>query len=275
MQQISLKFQPDAEGKVEQTVRALMEAPITYAERLLAGLGPQQLNGAGQGFCSQYNALANKYPFKTDSPTDASLGEFSAVFRPGTGALWVFYENNLRNYLRQEGEQYVPVQGSPVKLTPAFVQFFNRAAQVSSAFYKSGGEPSINYKMTAMPVEGAEGLNLKLEGDELKTPKAGGGPKQFRWTGGQEAHLLPVFGGQEFENVGFRGTWATFRLFGDADVFEPAGGTYKLTWRPRSGQSGQRMQMDFKYTLDLMGAPPIFQKNFLGLIRCIPNVAAP
>lgn len=275
VQQMSLKFQPDAEGKIEQTVRALLEAPITYAERLLAGLGPQQLNGAGQNFCREYNTLANKYPFNTASTIDASLGEFSAVFRPGTGALWVFYENNLRNYLRQEGDQYIPSPGSPVKLTPQFVQFFNRAAQVSQAFYRTGSEPSITYKMTAMPVEGAQGMTLRLEGDELKTPKAGGGPKQFRWTGGQEAHMLPNFGGQEFEALGFRGTWATFRFFGDADVFERSGDIWRLTWRPRSGQSGQALKIDFKYTLDLMGAPPIFQKNFLGLIRCIPQVAVP
>jgi len=49
---------------LDDTVKKLMEDPITYVEALLRGRGKEELNGKGKEFCGKYRVLMSKYPFK-------------------------------------------------------------------------------------------------------------------------------------------------------------------------------------------------------------------
>ncbi len=80
-----------------------MEDPILQVESLIRAMGPGELNAKGAAFCAAFRQLMNKYPFQTTATQQATLQEVNAIFQPGQGALWTFYDASLRNYLAQAG----------------------------------------------------------------------------------------------------------------------------------------------------------------------------
>jgi type VI protein secretion system component VasK len=280
--QIAQSFQIDHEGNVHGMVQKLMEDPIRQAEAILGRLGPTQLNSEGRRVCSDVFALAKKYPFDTAAKTDATLQDVDAVFRPGDGRLPAFYENTLKNYLTQQGSEYVRRTDSRVQITDGFLRFFNRAMAFSNALYKGGAkDPTIAYSMRALPAEGLKSVTLTLDGQVLKAGPTGGQSQDFTWPGTSHGAILSGnLGGSDLGFITYDGLWAVFRFFGDADRFQSTGsGGYTLQWVPRQGQSGQPIRLDsgktlaLPFQLDLKGAPPVFQKGYLSGFQCVSEVA--
>jgi len=279
--QIAQNFHIDHEGNVQGMVQKLMEDPIRQAEAILGRLGPAQLNSEGRRVCSDFFALAKKYPFDTSSHVDATIQDVNGIFRPGDGRLAQFYDSNLKNYLTLEGGLYVRKTDSRVQITEAFLRFFNRATAFSNALYKNGAkDPSIVYSMRALPAEGLKSVILSLDGQILKSGANGGQSQEFTWPGATHAaNLSGSLGGTELGFITYDGLWAVFRFFGDADRFQASGSNYTLQWVPRQGQSGQPIRLDsgkiltLPFLLDLKGAPPVFQKGYLSGFQCVSDVA--
>jgi len=175
------------------------------------------------------------------------------------------------------------VSGAAVRLTPGFVNYFNRLAQLSEAMYRFGAtEPALTYTMRAVKSEGVKALRVRIDGQELKSTGDGGQQMTFKWPGGstKEARLLEDTGAREDELLRFDGLWAAFRLFGDAEKFDASGNGWNLEWYSRTGQAGQYRKLPtgnpltFRYFLDLGGAPPVFKKGYLGSYSpCVSQVA--
>lgn len=279
--QIAQNFRIDKEGNVHQMVQQIMEEPIRYAENLLGRLGPAQVNAQGRQFCNSFLELANKYPFNPNSQVDVPLAEFDGIFRPGDGRLDQFYETSLKNYLNRQGAVFTRKADSKVTITDAFLGFMNRAAAVSDAMYKGGSkEVRLAYAMKALPAPNIKSVILNLDGQILNSTGAGGASKDFVWPGTTHSAKLGFnFGGPTMDATAFDGVWAVFRLFGDADQFQPNGNSqYTLQWVPRQGQSAQPLKVDGKavtlpFQLDLKGAPPLFQKGYFAGLRCVSEVA--
>ncbi len=141
VQQTAQPFNVDPQMHTEKTVFALLEAPIHCA----VPPPPPPPPGAPGAMC----ALLGKFPFQPLSkaqagrdltPADqASLADVNAVFAPGTGSLWTYYNASLKPWLPQQGTQYVLAPNAAGHDGPVFAQFFNHAASISSALYSSGG----------------------------------------------------------------------------------------------------------------------------------------
>lgn len=282
--QVAQSFRIDKEGHVEQMVQKLMEDPITYVEALLGRLGPAQINVEARRFCVDFQGMVNKYPFNTASQNDASLEEINAVFKPGSGSLWMFYEQTLKNHLVRQGSQFVSGgNDSSIRMTPQFLRFFNRAVAFSDALYRSGGsqDPQLSYTLKALPAEGIQGLTLTLDGQTLKSTGAGGQQASFQWPAlrTREARLAGSLGGTDLGFLSYNGLWAVFRFFGDADRWQASGSGYNFEWVPRQGQSGQPMTLStgkpltVRYFLDMGTTAPIFQKNYLSGFQCVSQAA--
>lgn len=282
--QVAQSFRIDKEGHVEQIVQKLMEDPITYVEALLGRLGPAQINSEARRFCADFQGVVNKYPFNTASQADASLEEINSVFKPGSGSLWLFYEQTLKNHMVRQGAQYVSGGGdSNIRMTPQFLRFFNRAAAFSDALYRGGGsqDPQLSYTLKSLPAEGIQSLTLTLDGQALKSTGAGGQQASFQWPGlrAREARLAGSLGGPELGFLSYNGLWAVFRFFGDADRWQASGSGYNFEWVPRQGQSGQPMTLStgkpltVRYFLDMGTTAPIFQKNYLSGFQCVSQAA--
>jgi type VI secretion system protein ImpL len=274
VKQVAQGFNIDQETHLEATLQKLLEDPITNAEGLLRALGPAELNGKGKGLCAQFSTVTNKYPFNTAATAEASIAEVNSLLKPGEGALWAFYDANLKQALVKQGTQYVPT--GTVPLTPQFVNFFNNAAKLSEVLYKPGApEPKLMYTLTPLKSEGIQGYSLNVDGQTLAS--TGGGAKQFTWPGGGQAALQGNLGAGNVNIYSYTGLWATFRLMGDAERWDPAGSGYNLEWVVRIGGKPATLAngapVAVRVMLDMGGAPPFFKKGSLAGMRCISQVA--
>ncbi|MBV8572665.1 MAG: hypothetical protein JO319_18750, partial [Acidobacteriaceae bacterium] len=144
--QMAQNFTLDPVAHLDSTVEKLLEDPITNVEGLLRGLGPAELNAKGKSLCAQLSSVLAKYPFSPGSQVPAAAADVNRAFKPKEGALWTFYDASLSKYLLREGARFAPDPGSPVRLNPAFVSFFNRAAAFSETAYSGGSaDPHFSY----------------------------------------------------------------------------------------------------------------------------------
>jgi type VI secretion system protein ImpL len=248
----------------ENTVRQLLEEPITNAEALLSRVPGDAANGGGKGFCAQFAALTNKYPFKPDSPLDLSIDELNSIFAPPKGALWTFYDASLKQYLIKNGSRYVAAGAGTVKLAPVFIDFFNRAAQLSDALYPSGSPPPhFSYTLRQMP-SNLEGVVLKIGTETLE---GAGQQKTFVWTGATEDIQVTSKTGDTLDS--FNGPWAVFKFVARAHQL----GSNNLEWvnesngKPITLPNG--LQKSYDYQLRVSGANPFVE---LQGMRCISQV---
>ena len=121
-----------------------------------------------------------------------------------------------------------------VPLTPQFVSFFNTAAKLSEVLYKPGSpDPKLMYTLTPSEVGRHSGLLT-----ECRWPDSGvdGRRREAVHVAGRRQAALQGNLGAGMSNIySYTGLWATFRLMGDAERWEPAGSGYNLEWVVRIG----------------------------------------
>ena len=215
VQQTAQSFNVDPQMHTEKTVFALLEAPI----RCAVPPPPPPPPGAPGSLCS----LLGKFPFQPLSkaqanrdltPADqASLGDVNAVFAPGTGSLWTYYNASLKPWLIQQGTQYVLAPNAAGHVGPVFAQFFNHAAAISSALYASGNNPAFNFTLRVVPSKGIENATLVVDGQRIP---AGAASQQFTWNGATAHQASLAY--NSAEALQFQGPWALFQLVATAQV---------------------------------------------------------
>ncbi len=266
---IAQGFRIDNDGHVDSIVKNLLEEPITDAEKALGKVLPGALNGAGKIFCDQYNALANKYPFST-SPAEATLQDVAAVFQPGTGALWMFYDANLKAILLRQGSQFGMNPSAPMRVSPQFISFLNHAAGISEALYPAGSpQPHFTYTLRQLPSKGIEQLSLTVDDQTL----AGEGQsKQFTWTGNPGSIVKGTYSTANLPFSGGQGLWAPFHFIDDAR-WAP-GATPTLEWPLEIGHRAQTLPDGTPVVIryELSSGAQMFNKDGRGM-RC-PAVGA-
>ena len=100
---------------------------------------------------------------------------------------------------------------------------------------------------------------------------------QFTWPGGGQASLQGNLGAGNVNIYSYTGLWATFRLMGDAERWDPAGSGYNLEWVVRIGGKPATLAngspVAVRVMLDMGGAPAFFRKGSLAGLRCVSQVA--
>jgi type VI secretion system protein ImpL len=261
----------DIANHTEEAVRKLLEEPIVYVEDGLTKTPIDALNAAGQGFCQRFGALRNYYPFNPASSVDLPVEQLNAIFVPGTGALWSFYNDaKLATYLSRDGSRYVlnPSAPTTVKITPEFLGFFNRMVAFSDAFYPQGSTtPQFAYTLKELQ---SEGLSLKVGAETLS---AAGQQKAFKWTGGaEEVQIMTTIGAVLLQT--YPGPWSIFKFVVDS---HPAawGPSTDLEWILQvKGKNviAEGKNKSFNYELQVSGANP-FRASELSSLRCVATVA--
>jgi type VI secretion system protein ImpL len=271
--QIAQSFRVDSEGQLDAQVRKLMEDPILNTEALVRAIGPGTLNAAGRTLCNQFQALARKYPLNPRATEEATLEDLK-FFQPGSGALWSFYEANLKNVLQRQGNQFVANPSAPIRISAAFVDFLHRAAAISDALFASPGQPSLSrftYTLQQPVTKGIDRLSLDLDGRTLAGP--GGNSQQFVWPGeGQGLRLTASYLGSR--PVGLRnypGNWGVFHFFQDVQ-WTPKGAAYELTLPIKAGEQQSFLPdgtpLFIRYEIDANGAQ--FFHNYWQGLHCPP-----
>jgi type VI protein secretion system component VasK len=250
----------------------LMEDPISNVESFLRGLGPAELNGAGAGFCKQFNELIAKFPFNPAGKAQATLADFNAIFAPQTGALWVFHDTKLKALLANQGGEYRAVPTPQMALTPSFVAAFNRMAAVTATAYGLNPSPSFRYFIKLNPEMKRE-VRLAIDGQSAEFKSASTPAKPFVWNGSGAGVRSTIVGGG---TVSFDGPLGVFQWFNDAERWnQNSSSAHTVLWYQRSGtkimtdDQGRPLSM----TLDLEMPIPLFRKGYLAGLQCTSNVA--
>ena len=257
----------------ENAVQQLLLEPIKYAEAVI-NRGPKDLlNGSGQGFCRQFDqATRGYYPFDPSSGQDLPLNQLGQIFAPGTGTLWTFYNDpstKLNTYLVKQGSRYVPAPVGDVRLSPAFVEFFNRAAGLSGSLYADGTpSPKFNFKLGQLETD-VDGLTVKIGSQSLAI---GESLKPFNWSGTEDVQVSAK--GAPYGS--YSGPWAVFKFVSGATWHDAGPGLTRLDREMES--NGQKMKlpdgriMFYRYQLQVFGTNP-FRPFEWSSLRCVPQVA--
>ena len=192
---------------MEQTVFLLLDAPIKNADVL--GTPPPLSGGA---LCEAMAPVLAKFPFAPSATVEANPAEIAGLFQPGSGALWQFYDKALKPLVSPQGPPYSPALGAPQKVTPAFLQFFNKAAGISNALFPAGATtPTLTFT-AHLHAQNIPSATLILDSQQLSGADVS---KQFTWSGqSSQAQLLATYGNAPLPLAQFSGPWALYRLIG-------------------------------------------------------------
>jgi type VI secretion system protein ImpL len=251
-----------------------LDDPIGRADALLRTVGAAEINAASSAFCPLFRQLMAKYPFNPRATTSASPADVSKMFQPGSGSLWLLYENALQKVLAKRGAQFAASEAGTVRVTPAFVRFFNRAAAISEALYKDGGaEPRLSFTLTPILAPGITSATVSLESQTAKFSGESAETKPFLRlnAAGAAAELSAQLGDIDWTLAKYQEPWAVFRLFRGADRWQQSGDGYTVEWTLRQGRrpltaGGSTAKVAFQ--LNLGGAPPMLKPGFFDGLSC-------
>jgi type VI protein secretion system component VasK len=275
---VARSFNPDPEGQVDQMSFRLLEDPIVQVDRFLKGMGKDELNAKGAGFCNQrFAGLRTKFPFNPASKTDATLDDVIKVFRPADGAMWTFLEQDLKKYMKKDGGKWVGVNEGNITINPAFVNFVNQADRFSEMVFPGGAQqPRMAYTLTPVRSDVVLGSTLTIDG-QTQVFGAAGGSKQFIWPGTAQQGVqgrVKVTGGTELEVEAQTGLWGIYRFIHSSDRVTSTGTGQLIEWVNRQGRENRPVmigdkELRYKFEVNV----PIFTKEFYQALQCIPVVA--
>jgi len=255
----------DPEGKVDQRVSALLEAPIKpYAAATVA-------SDAGK-LCGAFKSLQTAYPFNAHSNRDITLDEFNLVFQPVTGALSLFIIDH-KSILSLQSNGYVRALGSNVP-GPITLRTINQLYAIQQAVYPNGAkDPHFEYSVTAhLPDAGGfKSEKLSFDGQEW-TITATSGTKKFIWPGpvARGATLSLNSGGSDLDVAHYDGLWAVSHfLSGYRWQASPTG---YIIQGPLIGPTGQPIMsngkaIEVRFDVDFKGVQ-FFQAGYLAGYGC-------
>lgn len=271
-------FNPDPEGRVDQMAIKILEDPIIQVDRFLKGMGKDELNAKGAGFCNQrFAGLRMKFPFNPASKNDATLDDVVKVFRPADGAMWAFLDADLKKYMKNDGGRWVGVNEGNIQINPAFVAFVNQAQRFTDMVFPGGAQqPKMTYMLTPVKSDVVLGSNLTIDGQTQSFGASGGG-KQFTWPGTSQQGVrgrVKVTGGTELEVEPQSGLWGIYRFIHSSDRVTSTGSGQLIEWVNRQGRENRPVmigdkELRYKFEVNV----PVFTKEFYQSLQCVPLVA--
>jgi type VI secretion system protein ImpL len=219
--QTSQAFDLDPQGHVDQTVLALLQAPINSVDEVVRGRGPQQANAAGAGFCSAFSPLMTKYPFSPAATVDATPAELAGILQPGSGALWQFYDTTLKPLMIQQGTGFVAAPNTPMRLNPDFLRFFNRVAGLSALLYPPApGAGGLSFTAHILPSRGIQAVTLQIDAQRASGSDVS---HAFTWSPqtSQQVQLTATYATGTLPLLQFSGPWALLHLIDKGHVEQP------------------------------------------------------
>jgi type VI secretion system protein ImpL len=269
--QTAQAFNLDPQAHVDQTALELLQDPINAVDAVVRGRGAAVVNGGGAGFCSAFNQLTGKYPFNPNATLEANPSDLTTLLQPGSGALWQFYDGSLKQLLVQQGTIYVAAPNVPVKVSPDFLRFFNRVAQLSNGLYGPGSQ-GLPFTVHIIHSNGIQSVTFQVDAQSVSGSDVS---KQFTWSPStsHSAELTANYGSNSLP-LQFSGSWAVFHLLAKGKVVQ-SGATQRLDF-----------PLEFANTPIMVGGTPLvvhlelsgpnailMVPGGLSGLHCVPTVA--
>jgi type VI secretion system protein ImpL len=286
-----------SESKAEPTAQfqESLAKTASVVERLLAGLDPatravtepllmnpirgSRAGVAGTAFVAlgekwkaevweAYEAkIAPRYPF-SETRDEVSIAEFADFFRPASGLLWKFFEQNLADRLERSGNAFRPkAAADPLPVHPLFMRCLNVAQEITDATF--GTSPELNVLFDAR-VESSEAdvkaVTFTVDGQSVAASASG---RRMQWPGkaaGPRGAKLQIKGGAFADEVARGGDFGLFRLLAYGGIKPaPASGEWLATFDiPRAATVGIRPSKSIHP----------FSPAFFRRLKCPPVVTA-
>jgi type VI secretion system protein ImpL len=275
-------FNNTPEG-IDMDLRALVEAPIKNVDPMVSRdpTQPQveQANKAAGALCGKFNAMARKYPFNPNATEQVTIDELTKFFAPVTGDLWVFRSSPpFATLLSEQGKQWGQNPAVPApRLTPGFLDAFNRLAAFSNALFPEGSStPHLAYKVTVSSVSAIQSVTVTADGHTATSSGKAGGPAPFTWpaAGGAAGAKIDVRAGLTLSLASYPGPWGVFQMLQYADGHEGSLFTFN---KIRQGRGNPEPAMDTKgepivIQVQIDGGP-IFQPGYFTRLKCFRPAA--
>lgn len=202
--------------------------------------------------------LHGSFPFNSAAHRDTSLQDFAEFFRPKTGTLWGFYDQNVGPAVEQRGGEFIPRQRFEQR-TPysgTFLSFLERSDEITDAFFGEDGKtPSIEFSLNLHSVSpNVAEVTFEVDGKPhtyKNTPEdwmAVTWPSKDAKVRGAKVRIRGFSG--LVEEILDEGDFGLFRLLGRASVQRgTAGGrpgdvrTLVYTWQLESQQAEVKMDL--------------------------------
>jgi type VI secretion system protein ImpL len=256
-------------AEVSQNVRRLIEYGPDRVLRMLGDLPRNRVNAEGRAFCAEFDALARLYPFNPQSRQEATVDQLSRVLREPDGSLWQFNAQSLNSVMIQQGDGWVADPRADVKPRSAFVQFFSRAARVSRGLFRQGSQgPEFQFALLRLvPPQGVSRLVLTVDGRSATYTQADQRSSRISWVAAQarDVALQATVGNAPVELRRYTGTWALFRLFGEATWEGLGSGNYRLTWN--LDYQGRQYRIEGQVSVEA-GRDPLLQPGYFSGLTC-------
>jgi len=253
-QNLANKFPADS-LQVHVVVKRLMLAPVEAVDFNLRNVGSKDVNDAAQQFCVSMRALMGKYPFASQGQVKATMQEVAAAFEPQQGLVWTYARERLKGAVSRQGALAVVQPGAGPPLTQDARNFFGKAAEVTDAFFRNGGQtPSLAIAIKPDLDAAVPQVSIEIDGRTQTFTRTSNSTKTFEWNGAQAQTMSATVGSS---NVSFRGPWALFDFFHMAEL--RADGNL---WRADFAKPKLSLQ------LNLNGAAPIFGKDYFSGWKC-------
>ena len=214
-----------------------------------------------------------KFPFTSDATSEASIAEVTSMFAPGTGKFWAFEQDNLAPYMEKTGGKWVAKKSPVVTLNPIFVDFFNRAANISLALFSDANPtPKLQWKASAEVSAATPLITFKHGANEshfdVKTPK---NIVDWPQPAGSTAALEATFLKEKPAAVASgAGEWALFRMVakGTSDI---VGREVVVTWPATAAKNALPVVMRFEL-IEPAGVP-VLKRGWMSGLTCASQVA--
>jgi type VI protein secretion system component VasK len=257
-------------GEVGDRVAVLLESPIEATGGMARGLPAQQANAAAASFCSEFDALTRQYPFTTGGP-EASLDDVVAMFVPGEGGLWRYYERSLEGLVERRGSRYEAAPDADPRPSAETLRFFNDAATLSSSLFTPEGDgPELVLGFRMLTSDRLTEVEVNVDGQIHTFTRISPGVQAFQWSAdrARNATISGVLDGEPVRLVEPEpGQWALFRLFQIAEWRSLGGSRFAVTWElPTHG-------LVLEGEVSLNSDTPILSRAFLSGLRCTPRIS--
>jgi type VI secretion system protein ImpL len=267
-------------GGLDASTRIVLEPylmnPIRGSRVSVVGTGNAALNVKWQReVWETWNTkLAGRYPF-VDVADEAALTEFVDFFRPSTGALWKFYEQNLAALLERTGNSFTPrASGDPMPFRGDFLQCLGRAQEITDAVLGTGTDPVVAFQLKMQSVgPNISEVTFRVDGQASVYRNEPERWLSTQWPGKGTPHgasLIVKGSGGLTDETPRNGDFGLFRLLATGNI-KPLGteGILTATW-PVNRPGEPPVTIQFKPAKSVHP----FARDFFHRLKCPQEVIA-
>jgi type VI secretion system protein ImpL len=187
-------------------------------------------------------SLASAFPFK-DSQTEVPIQDFKDFFKPQSGVLWSFYNNELSAFINKDNWKVNQWNEEGLAVSNELIKALKKADDITSTLFKNG-DLGINFRLKPQLPESktignekpiVEQVYLYIDGVENYYKMGSPFWSDFVWPGvrGTPGARMNI----SIRNIGtsdsksYEGEWALFRLLNQATISRgESSSQYTFNW---------------------------------------------